>query len=363
MTRPVHALHALGQLEIGGAERMLLSICRSVDPAAVRHSVMALSGRRGRLSTEFEAAGVAELLCSVRPLATFAWRAWRLMRRERPDVVVSHVSLASGVVLLVAALAGVDRRIAVFHSDGDGRPASRARRAYRGAMRWLLARTATHAVGVTASALEFGVPTPGRALRTVVPNAVDLVAFVPEPADGARARLGLPAGPLVVAHVGRAAPEKNRASLPRILEQLPPDSALVLAGAESTDDLRMPDDAGLRARVTNLGPVGDVRSVLCAADVVVLPSVREGFPLVVLEALACGRPVVASDLPGLRLVADDLEDLALVPVDAPPEAFARAIEAAAARPRTADEIRATVDAAGFGIDAVARRWESLCLGG
>jgi glycosyltransferase involved in cell wall biosynthesis len=106
-----------------------------------------------------------------------------------------------------------------------------------------------------------------------------------------------------------------------------PEARLVVAGSEGsvTPELRAAvHDLGLQASVALLGPRDDVADLLCAADVVVLPSRREGFPGVLVEAMALEAPIVASDLPQVReVVADDCAVLF------PPEDAARLSDALA----------------------------------
>jgi glycosyltransferase involved in cell wall biosynthesis len=82
---------------------------------------------------------------------------------------------------------------------------------------------------------------------------------------------------------------------------------------------------GLEGRVRFLGHRNDVPDLLAAADLLALPSLNEGAAGVVIEAMALGVPVVASDLPSLREVTEDGTSGLLVPV-ASPDALARAIE-------------------------------------
>jgi glycosyltransferase involved in cell wall biosynthesis len=74
-----------------------------------------------------------------------------------------------------------------------------------------------------------------------------------------------------------------------------------------------------------LGHVGDIRTVWAAAHIAVLPSRREGLPKSLLEAAACGRAIVATDVPGCRVIARDGVNALLVPPD-DPEALAEAID-------------------------------------
>ena len=356
---PSSVVHVMGRLDVGGAERMLLQITRRlVGEGHSAHTVVALSGLRGRLSNDFEAVGVRDVPCGISPAASFPLRLWSTFRRLRPDVVVSHVSLASGLILLVARLAGVRVRVAVMHSDGDGRALSLTRRLYRAASRWLLGVTATTAVGVTTSTLAFAGRRP-ESVGHVVPNAVDLERFTVGDRGDARSRLGMHESDTVLLHVGRAAPEKNRGALVPCLRAVGEGAVLVVSGAPAVDDLGELDDA-IRPHVINVGVVDDVRPLLAAADVLVLPSIREGLPLVVLEALASGRPVVATDLPGIRAACGGYPDVSLVPIGSSPEAYAASVRGALRSGRSAQDVRATVEGSAHDLDRVLQEWRTLC---
>jgi glycosyltransferase involved in cell wall biosynthesis len=120
-----------------------------------------------------------------------------------------------------------------------------------------------------------------------------------KPRSAARAEVGLPPGPLVVC-VGRLCEQKGQdlllAAWPRIVD-LVPSAHLVLVG-EGTDSARLRMPVG--ASVLLAGRQEDVSPWLAAADVVVAPSRWEGLSLAVLEAMAVGRPVVATDVDGMR---------------------------------------------------------------
>ena len=141
-----------------------------------------------------------------------------------------------------------------------------------------------------------------RARYEVVRNGVDLSRFrAAGPAEraAARARLGLPATAPVVLCVGRVTRQKGQDVLldswPRVAADRP-DAVLALVGdGDQLPVLRDRAPAGVRFA----GPVDDVRPWYAAADLVVQPSRWEGLPLTLLEALASGRPVVGTDVPGL----------------------------------------------------------------
>jgi len=120
-----------------------------------------------------------------------------------------------------------------------------------------------------------------------------------KPRSAARAELGLPPGPLVVC-VGRMCEAKGQdlllAAWPRIVDRVPSAHLVLVGEGTDTAQLRMPAGTG----VLLAGRQEDVSTWLAAADVVVAPSRREGLSLAVLEAMAVGRPVVATDVDGMR---------------------------------------------------------------
>lgn len=355
---PLSVVHVIGALDRGGAETVALDLCRAIPPESAVQHFLCLSGREGDLAPAFREAGARVTALGLSPVSSFPGRFVSLLRRERPDVIVSHVSVTSGFVLALAALAGVRERIARVHSDGDGR--SPRRDPYRLAARAALAVSATRVTAVSSSALEFatrGVRWRWSGPAEVVVNGVDTTRFFP---DGTRTKdEGNP--PAVVVHIGRGAPEKNRAALPAIQAALAPlvDNVFVLYGSAGSEDLGPHDPH----RIRNVGLTEDVPGALRAADALVLTSLREGQPGCVLEALATGVPVVASDLPGLRELLDELPGITLVASSAPPERWARALADAIAMPREERaEVARVVSASRFTLAENARTWMSIWSG-
>lgn len=169
----------------------------------------------------------------------------------------------------------------------------------------------------------------------VTPPGVDLERFRPGDREAARTRFGLPEAPTIV-FVGRLQPFKGTDvavnALAR-LDRLVPDAQLVVAGGDSPsgkrgERVRLTLQArrlGVSERLRFLEPVphDELPDLYRAADVVVVPSASESFGLVALEAQACGTPVVATDVGGLRLTVRDGETGYLVGRE--PGAFAAAL--------------------------------------
>lgn len=149
----------------------------------------------------------------------------------------------------------------------------------------------------------------------VVPPGVDHGLFVPGDRHAARRALGLDASAPLLLVVGRIQPLKGADLAVRCLAELDPDVGLLVVGGPSGSDGES-EVRGLHALVAELGLEQRVRFVppqphdrltayYQAADVCLVPSRTESFGLVALEAAACGTPVVAAGVGGLRSVVDD----------------------------------------------------------
>lgn len=362
--RAVRVVHVIGWLDRGGAETVSLDLCRSIPPNEVEQVFVTLNGREGSLAGEFRGTGARVEQCPVAPLRTFGPRLRRRLRELRPDAVVSHVSLTSAVVLLVARLAGVPVRIARMWSEGDGRPDTRLRRLRRSVLRWLLRRVATDVVGVTDAALRLAGPRPGDERYRVLYNSVDPRRVEGWERAAARSRWQLPTDVPVLAYLGRSSPEKNRPFLVEVHRAVRarwPDARLFVVGPGGADDLvgahpEIVDDP----LVVLAGETDEIASVLAATDVLLLPSKREGLPGVVLEALAAGVPVVATDLPCLREVEPRVHGLALLPLADGPRRWADAVVTQIQLgPVARKEIRDSLHNSPFLLDNAVAQWRAL----
>ena len=168
--------------------------------------------------------------------------------------------------------------------------------------------TVSRAIGDAADAIA----RPRRPI-TVVPNGADAAVFMPRDPAEARRRLGIPAEGPVISYVGKLVPRKG---VDTLIEAM----GILAARAAGTPRLVMAGIGGMREpleqraaqldvadRITWLGkvPHDDVGWVMSAGDVFVLPSLSEGLPTVVCEAMACGLPVVATAVDGTPEIVDD----------------------------------------------------------
>lgn len=138
---------------------------------------------------------------------------------------------------------------------------------------------------------------------TVISNGIDIASFESqEPVS--RLELGVPADAVMITQVARFGPEKDQMTVLRVLKDLPQSYHAVFVGGGSLLERHREAAAelGISDRVHFLGIRRDVAAILKASDIVVMSSHFDGFGLGAIEGMAAGKPVVASDVPGMREV-------------------------------------------------------------
>jgi glycosyltransferase involved in cell wall biosynthesis len=184
----------------------------------------------------------------------------------------------------------------------------------------------------------------------VVPNQVDTSIFYP---GSRRAE-----GPLRLLNVASLDEKKRQADL---IAALPRDAVLDIVGEGPLEGALRARAAGLPVRFHGAQPPARVAELMRAADVFVLPSRFENLPVVLLEAMACGLPVVATRVGGVPEIVDSSAGVLVPPGDV--AALAGAIGAVAGRLDTFDRAALAARArARYGIEAVGAVWDSIYSG-
>lgn len=308
----IRVLHVIWNLAGGGAERVVLDLCRRAPPG-IACTVQPIAPGGG-LAAGFAAAGVAVLPPVLRGRRVGPGTLARLHAVVRRHDVV-HTHLWAGDTW--GRLAGRMARRPVLTTEHNARPDA----SWRGVVSQLMAPLSDRVVFVSAAAAAAAGVRPGH--RQVVPNGVDLGHHVPSP---------LPKGlPPRVLFLGRLVPQKG----PDILL----DALTIMRGPAGLE-VRIVGEGPMRARLASHPAVrsgrvvlhdwlADPREHLAWCSLVVMPSRWEGFGLVAVEALATGRPVLASNVDALPDVVGD-GGWGVAPED--PAALARALSAVLADP-------------------------------
>ncbi len=360
-------------LGVGGAERLV--VAESAALAARGHAVTVAFGAVDVQGAALADAGVERRMVSPRRLGARTLPAWvrsvrRVVRDVRPDVLYAH-----SVTAAIVARAAAPRLPMLVTIHGiPGESEARAARILR-----LVRATVTAVSEQTAEGLrQHGLPD-----VEVLPPGVDLAALraaTVRPARGSSTleldrehRIGPPDAPVDgrprFVCVARQEPEKGVDVLVAAFGEVVaayPEAVLALAGAGSQMEANKAaaTAAGIRGRVEFMGVLSNPAPAIAAADAIVLPSRREGLPVVVLEAFALARPVIATRVGGTPDVVRDGDTGWLVPPE-DPAGLARALLAAAADPAARAERGARGEALvaeRYGIGALVDRVAEL-LGG
>ena len=257
----------------------------------------------------------------VRDLVALA-RMVRVLGRVRPTIVHAHTPKGGVLGMVAASVARTPARVYTVH----GLPYMTA----SGWRRWLLkvtervSATLAHQVlcvspSIREVAIRDGICAPAKigVIGRGSVNGLDAEGvFNPERFDAAdrgalREKLGIPMRAPVLGFVGRVVRDKGVHELARAWEGVResfPDAHLVIVGERETEDAVAPEVVGtLRddPHVHLTGGVDDTAAYYAVFDVLVLPTHREGFGTVNLEAAAMALPVVSTDIPGVRDSVDD----------------------------------------------------------
>lgn len=302
-------LHVLHGLRFGGIEELALQLIAH-SPDGFQCELLNTD-----CNSQEQAAAVAKLLGHRRLAAMhqwlpcdgpwLAWRSFRISRRRRPDALLIYPCNRPMLWLALGArLAGV-RKIAVHL--GSTAPADPAGRKLLHRLLLLFQRLGVVSVPCTQAIANSLQPMPhGLHLGPVIANGCDVVAIA-DRAEAARRRR--PAGDTRrVLMVARLDPIKNHAILLRAFaDARDSDWQLQLVG-DGPDRPRLEAlarEQGLDPEQVFLGRRSDIPELLGQADLFAFPTLTEGFGIVLIEAMAAGLPIIASDVPACREVLKD----------------------------------------------------------
>jgi glycosyltransferase involved in cell wall biosynthesis len=308
-------VHVTFGLDVGGQEKLLVDFARIADRKHFELRFISL-GSRGLLANDIESLGCPVITLDapsgLRP--SLVIKLARLFRRWRPEAVHTHDQRALFYAGPAAWMARVPMTVHTRHGR-DAHASPRQTLMIRHLSK-LVDRFVCVSQEVAELSREQGI---GSSRLRTIKNGIDTNRF----------RLSGPcqAGPVVT--VARLSPEKDVANLVRataIASEQSPDLRVEIAGGgPCLEDLKqLAASLDVSDRITFLGEVRDIPALLSRARMFVLPSRSEGIPLTVLEAMACGLPIVATRVGGLPEVVDHGVTGLLVP-SADPAALAQAI--------------------------------------
>jgi glycosyltransferase involved in cell wall biosynthesis len=300
-------LLVISNLEYGGAQRQVVEVANNIDPQTFDVQVCSLSDyvplaeqlhdRHRRLHIihkhwKFDVTVIARLT--------------RLLRQFRPHVVHGYLFDAEIATRIAGRAAGVPL-IVGSERNTDYTLKRRQLVVYRLTRSWVDLVIANSRAGVAFNHRTLGHP---QSSYRVIHNGVNVEAFRPQDGSSARAALGIGRTERIVGMFASFKPQKNHALLfaavTRVFQRVPNSRLLLVgdelyAGMHGSDDYKrqthdLIDQLGLRERCIFVGNQPDVARLFSVCDITVMPSLFEGTPNAVLESLACGVPVIATDV-------------------------------------------------------------------
>lgn len=300
-----HVIHSLGA---GGAEEMLVELARVATSAGLRLIVIGISDARcetgidNRAAEKLRDCGATVYEIHARRYdPTSVAKIARLLAAEHVDIVHTHLKHADIVGGLAARLARVPSVSTLHVIDIANSPLHRLRVT-------TAVRARRHLAGVVIAISEAqrrwyrGKAGPGASI-TLLPNGIAEPRSTRSRAS-VRAELGVDSGGVLALCVSLMRPEKGHVDLIEAIRELPADSPIVVAMAGDGPCLQsiqsaVANDPAVRERVRVLGFRSDIAELLTACDFVVQPSLEDALPTALISALACGKPILATNVGGI----------------------------------------------------------------
>ncbi len=300
MKKILNVVQIIDDLEIGGAEKLVVHFARQASKLGLSLTVVSLSSAFDQvILDELETCGAryvffpAAHLLDLKRLVCLT----RYLRRGHFDLVQCHLGYSNIVGVLAARLAGLPA-IGTLHSTGNlsDYPHPQILWLESQVLRFLAQRVI--AVGQTV-ADAFRSRLAPKEIQVIVNPAPPPVSLTPEQRQVVRQEMGCENSCPILISVGRFAPPKGYHDLVQalsILKQTHPNFVMLMAGdGPLFDEIRqLAIQKGLEEHIRFLGFRDDVPRLLTASDIFVSSSHWEGLPLAVLEAMQAGLPVVAT---------------------------------------------------------------------
>jgi glycosyltransferase involved in cell wall biosynthesis len=313
----------LPTLHAGGAENYALRFIRHTN-SKFQFTVLSLRREKGDLHQQFSELGVRIIYM---PIGYFnlrrAWKLYDIFRHYKFDAVGTFNGNFGGIPLLVAKLAGIPLRIALYRRSTNAFSNSLGKKVYSKFINRLVYWNSTNILSNSEFALKnfFPAEYKGDSKFQIINNGVDSSVFSPVKDNGfLREKYNLPLNRFIIGHVGRFDPAKNHVTILKVAAQLvrkDPKLFFVFCG-KHTDSERFREIVKGYLPDSNyeiLGLQSNLNEIYPCFDLFYFPSITEGQPNALIEAMLCGLPVIASDIPPIKeLLQDNFQNYLVSPL-------------------------------------------------
>ena len=314
----IASAEAASEKHIGGGETQLLSLIKELDKKRFHPTVV--YPERGLFEKYVKELGIDRVLVRMRSGlgVKSIFVLYALLKNKKVDIIHTCEPRACFVGIIAAKLAGVPVRISTSHLPYFPPFIELGRKAFL--TRVIRALRERFTFGLTDRIITVSEENRAEKIRLlrVSPDRIVTIYNGVDPnefngtiqTDYLRKEFGINKDDLVVGNVGRLAYEKGQNYLLHaaadIVNAIPHSVFLVVGeGDKKSDLMKMAREMGLDNKVIFTGFRRDIKNILALMDVFALPSLDEGNPMVIIEAMMLGKPVVASKLPCLEEVIED----------------------------------------------------------
>ena len=365
----INILHIYQNSKIGGVQQQLLSLLKAYSRERF-NPIFCCLGPKEEMGKEIEGTGIEFIPLNKLRYNRFSLgivlELYRLMKKKQIHVVRTHRYRSNLYGRLAAFLAGVPVIIASVHDNyrTDKRPKRRI-------MNRILSKITDKIVAVSEDVKEdiirYDSIDPSKI--EVIPNGIDVERFNPEKnTTDIRKEFSLEEDDIVIGFIGRIVPAKGLEyllnALPYLKEEFKSIKLLIVGEGSLVEELKE------RAKKNNIfdnilfiGRRRDIPEILASINIFVMPSIAEGLPNALLEAMAMGKPIVTTEVGGIpEIVKNGFNGLLVPPRDT--LSLSKAIKELISNDRLAAKLgQAARDLVhdNLSIKAIAQKWQSLYL--
>lgn len=301
----IKVLHVFNIMNKGGAETMIMNIYRNINREAIQFDFLCFSKEKGAYDDEISELGGEIYRLDYYPKHFFKHinQMVKHIKKNGPYKAI-HIPMSfySGIIAFIGWFCRIPIRIVHSHTAGDNDKNSILRKIYFMIMRGLISIFATHkfSCGKAASDFLFG----KKAKKVLIlNNCIELnkyTTLTKDEANKKRKELNINSNAMIVGNVARFVELKNQKfflKLAQYYKQNSINAKIVLVGdGELKDSIEIQiKENGLEDYLICIGLRSDIPELMNMFDVLVMPSIYEGFPVTVIEALAAGKNCVLSD--------------------------------------------------------------------
>jgi len=370
LIRPKRVLFVLPGLRHGGAEVVVFNLLKNLDRNFFLPSIAWFHGDKCYPFTELKDTRFFFINKEKGFDLKGTYRFFKFIRAEKIDIVNAHLFMPLFYSFLASRL---NKDIKLIYTEHSVWEAQQHFGIWKLITKYILQKT-NAVVGVSPEITDYFLKNykiDSQQCHTIF-NGVDIDKFKPGDKIILRQHLGLNANDVVVGMIGNFKRVKNHALLLNAFFKVAseyPMLRLVLVGQGFPHDPNNTEEecknlireSGLQDRVKFLGYRESVHNILPCFDIFCLPSLREGFSVAILEAMACGLPVLGTDVYGIRIVVDHEQNGILVKSDDLP-GFTHALRRLVSEPILRNKLgnRARKDVADtYSLDAVIEQYSKL----